>query len=132
MNFERYNPILKELASKLRNNSTKAEIVLWRHLRNKQLLGFDFHRQKPLGEFIADFYCPQARLVIEVDGMSHLNDEVEKRDREKEKFMQKRNIRIIRLTNDEVLNDIGNVLKKILCVVGKVDQHTPCPSLKRG
>lgn len=132
MNFERYNPILKELASKLRKNSTKAEIVLWRHLRKKQLLGFDFHRQKPLGEFIADFYCPQARLVIEVDGMSHLNDETEKRDREKEKFMQKRNIRIIRLTNDEVLNDIGNVLKKILCVVGNVDEHTPCPRLKSG
>lgn len=89
MNFEKYNPKLKELARKLRNNGTKAEVVLWKHLRRKQLLGMDFHRQKPLGNYIADFYCPEARLVIEVDGRSHLREDTISKDRKKEGYFFK-------------------------------------------
>lgn len=113
MDFEKYNPRLKELARDLRNNSTKAEIKLWRYLRNKRLLGLDFHRQKPLGNYIADFYCPKARLVVEVDGRSHLQSATIDKDRMKEDYLGKHKILILRVKNEEVMNDTGNVLRKI-------------------
>lgn len=70
-----YNPILKKRAQDLRNNSTPSEIRLWIHLKGKQLCGYDFHRQKPLDNFIVDFYCNELMLAIELDGYSHTLDE---------------------------------------------------------
>ena len=78
-----YKPELKELARQLRNSSTKAEIKLWIQLRRKQMLGFDFHRQKPLLDYIADFYCPELNLVIEIDGYSHDFEETQIRDKKR-------------------------------------------------
>lgn len=75
-----YNHQLKERARKLRNNSTKAEIRLWLYLKGKKMMGYDFHRQKPIGSYIADFYCPKVQLVIEVDGYTHTFEEVIKKD----------------------------------------------------
>jgi very-short-patch-repair endonuclease len=66
-----YKPHLKQLARELRNNSTLSEILLWRHLKGKQMMGFDFHRQKPIDRYIVDFYCSELRLAVEVDGDSH-------------------------------------------------------------
>jgi len=66
-----YNPRLRERARELRNNRTLAEVLLWKHLKRGQLRGFDFHRQKPILEWIADFYCPELNLVIEIDGETH-------------------------------------------------------------
>jgi len=63
-----YQPYLKELARKLRNDSTLGEALLWNELKNKQMYGYDFHRQKPLLNYIADFYCNELNLVIEIDG----------------------------------------------------------------
>ena len=79
-----YNPKLKEFAKDLRNNSTQAEIKLWMHLRNKQINGFDFHRQKPIDEYILDFFCYELMLGIEVDGYTHLSADVQKKDLKKE------------------------------------------------
>ncbi|MEX0360394.1 MAG: endonuclease domain-containing protein, partial [Allomuricauda sp.] len=59
-----YNPKLKELARQLRNNSTKAEIILWQKLKRKQLHGYDFHRQKPIDNYILDFFCHELMLGI--------------------------------------------------------------------
>ena len=66
-----YNPKLKELARTLRNNSTLSEVLLWNHLKGKQMRGYDFHRQKPIDNYIVDFFCPRLRLIIEIDGQSH-------------------------------------------------------------
>jgi len=66
-----YNKKLKPLSQKLRSSMTDAERALWGKLRRKQLLNLQFYRQKPLGQFIVDFYCPSARLVIEIDGGQH-------------------------------------------------------------
>lgn len=66
-----YNPKLKELARHLRNNSTLSEILLWEYLKGKQMKGYDFHRQKPIADYIVDFYCPDLLLAIEIDGDSH-------------------------------------------------------------
>ena len=67
-----YKPALKEIARGLRNHSTLGEVLLWKKLRNKQMLGYDFHRQKPLDQFIVDFYCHELNLAIEIDG-AHTN-----------------------------------------------------------
>jgi very-short-patch-repair endonuclease len=66
-----YNPKLKELARQLRNNSTFAEVLLWNELKNKQIKGYDFHRQKPILNYILDFFCSELKLAIEVDGLTH-------------------------------------------------------------
>ena len=66
-----YNPLLKGLARSLRNNSTKSEIILWKQLKGKFNGVYTFNRQKPLDNYIADFYCYDLNLVIEIDGISH-------------------------------------------------------------
>ena len=70
-----YNKKLKPLSQRLRSKMTDAEITLWSRLRRKQIHNLQFYRQKPLGQYIVDFYCPSARLVIEVDGGQHYTDE---------------------------------------------------------
>ena len=67
-----YNPALKDKARELRNNSTKTEILLWTFLKGRQLRGFDFHRQRPIDEYIVDFFCSELMLAIEIDGVSHI------------------------------------------------------------
>jgi very-short-patch-repair endonuclease len=67
----KYNPRLKQIARKLRNDMTLSEILLWQRIKGKQLLGYDFHRQKPINEYVVDFYCPRLKLVLEIDGDSH-------------------------------------------------------------
>ena len=69
-----YHPKLKQLARKLRNDSTLGEVLLWKELCNKQMYGYDFHRQKPLLNYIVDFYCYELSLVVEVDGRYHHHD----------------------------------------------------------
>jgi very-short-patch-repair endonuclease len=66
-----YKPKLKSIARTLRKNMTLSEILLWQKIKGKQLLGYDFHRQKPILDYVVDFYCPKLKLVIEIDGDSH-------------------------------------------------------------
>jgi len=108
-----YNPKLKMLARNLRNNSTFSEIILWHELKGKKMRGYDFHRQKPLLNYIADFYCCELYLVIELDGITHIFDEVAERDERKEKNLSKFGIKVLRFYDDEVLNDMENVLREI-------------------
>jgi very-short-patch-repair endonuclease len=74
------NPNLKELARKLRNDSTLGEVVLWNEIKGKKLYDYDFQRQKPLLNYIADFYCYELGLMIEVNGMYHYNSEQDELD----------------------------------------------------
>ncbi|MBL7136303.1 MAG: endonuclease domain-containing protein [Candidatus Marinimicrobia bacterium] len=66
-----YNPKLKPFARKLRNNSTLSEVLLWNHLKGKKMKGYAFHRQKPIDNYIVDFFSPKLNLIIEIDGESH-------------------------------------------------------------
>jgi very-short-patch-repair endonuclease len=75
-----YNPNLKQLARNLRNDSTLGEALLWKELNGKQMHGFDVHRQKPLLNYIVDFYCYELNLVIEIDGHYHNHEEQYKLD----------------------------------------------------
>ncbi|GAB3648422.1 endonuclease domain-containing protein [Echinicola sediminis] len=108
-----YNPRLKLLARKLRNKSTKSEIRLWRYLKGKQMMGYDFHRQKPLLNFIADFFCHELMLVIELDGYTHLFEETIAKDRHKDAMLKKSGITVLRFTDNQVRDDIDNVLRTI-------------------
>lgn len=131
-----YAPYLKEFARKMRNNPTKGEAELWRHLRGDQLLGVDFHRQKPIGRYIADFYSHDVLLVIEVDGASHLQEDVQYKDAKKTEYLEGLNLTVLRFTDDEVLDHIGIVLAKIEAYIiafrAKQDArwHSPYPSLQ--
>jgi very-short-patch-repair endonuclease len=66
-----YNPILKERAKQLRENMTFSEVILWNEIKNGQLMGYDFDRQRPIGNYIVDFYCKDLQLALEVDGVTH-------------------------------------------------------------
>ena len=83
-------------------------------LKGKQLLGYDFHRQKPLGNFIADFYCYQLKLVIEIDGISHDDAEVIENDKRKDYYFKSIGLNILRFTDDEVNGNGSLVEKKII------------------
>ncbi|NWF98580.1 MAG: endonuclease domain-containing protein, partial [Nitrospirae bacterium] len=110
---------LKELAQQLRNNSTKSEIKLWNYLKGKQLKGYDFHRQKPISDYIVDFFCNKLKLVIEIDGYTHSFEETFERDRKKVKRLNELGITVLRFSDEDVLNNIEGVLSVILMITEK-------------
>ncbi|MFE3869585.1 endonuclease domain-containing protein [Flavobacterium sp. LS2P90] len=123
-----YNPKLKEFARQLRNNSTETEIFLWLKLKGKQMYGYDFHRQKPIDNFILDFFCYELMLGIEVDGYSHEFLEVYSKDCIKEKRMNEFGITILRFSDEQVLKDMENVIRAIESYIYEYEEHTPNPS----
>lgn len=78
-----YNRKLKKVARMLRKNMPLSEVLLWQELKTKKLLGYDFDRQRPIGNYIVDFYCKELQLAIEIDGDSHSSQKIEKRDRQR-------------------------------------------------
>ena len=108
-----YNKDIKQLSRNLRSNMTDAEMLLWSKLRRKQLKGLQFYRQKIIGNYIADFYCPKSRLVIEVDGGQHYDVEGREKDRERDNYMAKTGITVLRFSNSDVLGNIETVLEMI-------------------
>lgn len=120
-----YNPKLKELAQNLRNNSTKSEIKLWQQLKGKQFFGYDFHRQKPLLNYIVDFYCYELNLVIELDGYSHHFEETVEKDEIKQSELEKVGLTVLRFDDNEVMNDMDNVLRTLEFYVVEFEKHTP-------
>jgi len=114
-----YNPTLIQRARKLRKNSTLSEVILWNHLKGRQMLGFDFHRQRPVGNYIVDFICSELYLVIELDGSTHLLDERAAADQRRERELQSIGLHIIRFWDEEVYEEIENVLRVIETTVLK-------------
>jgi very-short-patch-repair endonuclease len=115
-----YKPYLKELARKLRNNSTHAEIRLWKELRGKFLGQYDFHRQKPIDNYILDFFCVELMLGIEVDGSSHDQEEVILKDTIKEQELNKLGIKVLRFTDRQVFTEMPNVLATIEFTINEI------------
>jgi very-short-patch-repair endonuclease len=106
-----YNPKLKEYARKLRKNSTFTEIMVWNYLKGKQVRGYDFDRQKPIDNYIVDFYCKDLNLAIEIDGESHYGNE--KRDEEKDNRLNKLGVSVLRFDDMEVRHQLDKVIKQI-------------------
>ena len=113
--YYRAKPGTLETARLLRKQMTKSEELLWERLRGKQLLGLRFRRQHPIDIFIVDFYCHDARLIIELDGEIH-NERVEYDDG-REAEIERYNLKVIRFSNHEVLNEIEKVVEIITSVV---------------
>ncbi len=127
-----YNKKLKSFARKLRNNSTPGEIKLWKEaLRSKKMLGFQFLRQFPIDNYIADFACRKLKLIIEVDGYSHnfKHDEDKKRD----KRLGILGYTVLRFEEREVINDFDNVIRTLEGIIGQMNSgQSPRPSFLRG
>jgi very-short-patch-repair endonuclease len=107
-----YNKSLKPLAHNLRNNSTKAEVRLWCELLSgKRLGGLSFRRQRPIGAYIADFMCPELKLIIEVDGYSHhFKTEA---DIERDMVLKEQGFTVLRFSDSEVMKDLPNVQRTL-------------------
>ena len=102
-----------QLARELRIRQTEAEAILWQLLRNRQLLGFKFRRQHQFGDYIADFYCHEASLVIECDGSVHDENEQWHHDQNRDAYMVSSGLRVLRFTNKQILDNPEMVLSEI-------------------
>ena len=109
-----YNKELKVRSRELRSSMTDAEIKLWSKLRRKQLHSLQFCRQKPIGNFIVDFYCPKARLVIEVDGGQHCQEQGMARDAARDSCLSGLGLEVIRFSNRDVLYNLDGVMAVVV------------------
>ena len=108
-----YNKNLKQPSRDLRNNMTDAEKLLWSKLRAKQILGLQFYRQKPILNFIVDFYSPTANLVIECDGRQHYTVEGLEADRARDQALAQLGLNVLRFDNGQVMGEIDVVVEQI-------------------
>jgi very-short-patch-repair endonuclease len=108
-----YEGKLKDFSRELRMHMTDAEKILWMKLRRKQLKGYQFYRQKIVGEYIVDFYCPGARLIVEVDGGQHYGPEERAKDRVRDEYLREQGLEVLRFSDREVLVERESVLEKI-------------------
>ena len=112
---------------------TKAEACLWKYvLRAGQVKGYQFRRQRPVLNYIADFMCMDLKLVIEVDGVTHEWQETAAKDLNKEKDLTAAGFKVLRFTDEEVLRQIEGVRDKIAMVVQEIEQSTPLIPRQRG
>jgi very-short-patch-repair endonuclease len=100
-------------AKKLRQNQTTAESILWGELKNRKCVNLKFRRQHPILSFIADFYCHEKKLIVEVDGPIHDDEATHERDEIRSHELDRQGITVIRFTNDEILKHLDKVLDTI-------------------
>ena len=107
------SPEIHRRAKELRKNMTESEILLWAEIRNRKINGLKFRRQHPIDIFIADFYCHEIKLVIELDGNIHYSEENKEYDEGRTAELRYLGVKVMRFTNEEVMTSIHNVLTKI-------------------
>jgi len=100
----------KDTRKELRNNLTKGEVILWQHLKGSQLGGFKFRRQQSIQDFVVDFYCPEIKLAIEVDGQTHGFEEVFVRDQWRQNIIEKEGVIFKRYTSNDIFNNLDQTL----------------------
>jgi very-short-patch-repair endonuclease len=126
--FLPYNKNLTDRARENRKNPTKAESKIWNEvLRMRQFAEYKFLRQKPIDNYIVDFYCSELRLVIEIDGDSHA--ETVEYDAERTRVLQSLGLIVIRYTNDDVIQNIQGVYDDLSERIEKIPQSKPLPRL---
>lgn len=129
-----YNKDLKHFSRQLRNNSTLSEVLLWQELKAGQMEGFKFNRQKPLDNYIVDFYCKKLGLVIEVDGESHFHDRAPIRDQRRQEILERMGLTFLRFDDLHVKHHMIAVLGEIHHFIEAWRKNPPAFShpLKRG
>jgi very-short-patch-repair endonuclease len=128
----KYRSDLKITARRLRKEATDAERVLWSKLRRKQILGVRFYRQKPIGDFIVDFYAPRVRLVVEVDGPQHREETRRQYDEQRTRYLEALELRVLRFQNGDVLHRQADVVGKIRAAAASSKIPPGPPSSKGG
>ena len=108
-----YNTRLKRISRQLRSNMTDAERLLWSRLRAKQLKGRQFYRQRIIGNYIVDFYCPKSNLIIELDGGQHYTDSGVSKDRMRDNYMREQGYKILRFSDREIFENLAGVIERI-------------------
>jgi len=121
------NPKLTERSKELRKNATFAERLLWKHLRGRQLFGYQFMRQKPIDNYIVDFYCSKLHLVIEIDGITHNGKQ--KYDEKKESKLEEIGLEVMRFDGYYVMNHINETLEMITNKIRELERITTPNSL---
>ena len=106
-------PEIFEKARQLRQNMTQAEEILWTQLKNRKFMGLKFRRQHPISHFIVEFYCPQEKLVIEIDGSVHEQEDQKEYDGNRTKELRRLGLRELRFNNEEIEKNCKVVLDKI-------------------
>ena len=119
-----YDKQLIQLSKKLRNNSTKEEIILWQSLKQKQL-GVKFRRQQPIGKYIADFVCFEKKIIIELDGGQHNESSNIEKDKMRDLFFNQNGFKVVRFWNNEIHQNLDGVIEKI-------QTEIKCPPLEGG
>ena len=127
-----YNPVLKPFSRNLRSDMTDAEQLLWSRLRRKQILGLQFYRQKPLANYIVDFYCAAANLVIELDGSQHFEPDHQASDVERDQVLKSLGLLVLRFDNRQVLTELDAVMSVVFNTVEKQIQIPPNPPFTKG
>ena len=105
----------------LRKAQTFTEKIVWIHLRKKQMLGYKFKRQYSIDHFVLDFYSPELKLAIEIDGETHNNPEQKVYDKKREEYLNNFNINFIRITDEELLGNTDKAFKKIEAVIKDIE-----------
>jgi very-short-patch-repair endonuclease len=108
-----YNPHLKARARQLRQQMTRTEVILWKHLQRKQLYGYDFDRQRPIDDYIVDFFCKELMLAIEIDGVTHDNTPAQERDQLRQQRLESLGMQVLRFRDEDVLQNLEGVLEAI-------------------
>jgi very-short-patch-repair endonuclease len=108
-----YNPKLKGLAKKLRSNMTYSEVKLWNELKSGKLNGYDFDRQRAIGNFIVDFYCKDVQLAIEIDGITHEEEKAQWKDERRQKELEETGIHFLRFDALLVVSKVEAVVREI-------------------
>ena len=106
-----YKPHLKKLARTLRKNSTLSEVLLWKELKNRKIRGMDFDRQKPIGDYIVDFFCKELMLAIEIDGESHYGKR--KTDEKRQNALEGLGISFLRFSDIDIKTNLAGVVSAI-------------------
>ena len=122
-----YNPELKQRARELRKQGVLSEVLLWNQLKYRKMRGYQFMRQKPIGNYIVDFYCSKLKLVIEIDGESH-----EGRfsyDMQRQQFLESMGLTVIRFNDADVKVDMNNVL---MAIEGWIERNNPLTPFSKG
>lgn len=122
-NLYSYNKALKQKARDLRNNATKSKACLWKYvLRARMMKGYQFRRQRPVLNYIADFMCKELKLIIELDGITHSWEETLAKDEQRQKELEAAGFRVLRFDDDLVLRHINVVRVMIEEEVKKIEE----------
>ncbi|SEN49404.1 Very-short-patch-repair endonuclease [Pseudomonas sp. ok272] len=123
----RPTPQQRQFARQLRANQTDCELILWQRLRARQLANLKFRRQFPCPPYVLDFYCPERRLAIELDGGQHYEAAAYHHDQRRTHFLRQQGIEVLRFSNLQVLEQLNDVLEHILRQVQSAATPTPPP-----